>query len=100
MLVKQPRFAPPTPRTRDTQHTLLYMGNLPDFHSLHNLLSNASPKNWLNETSLWGIRAYSETEQGENMFEPKRSARRDKVQEATAMVKGQIKRAAGALTGN
>jgi hypothetical protein len=38
------------------------MGNLPDFHSLHNLFSNASPKNWLNETSWWGIRAYSETE--------------------------------------
>jgi uncharacterized protein YjbJ (UPF0337 family) len=34
------------------------------------------------------------------VFEPKRSARRDKVQETTAMVKGQIKRTAGALTGN
>ncbi len=34
------------------------------------------------------------------MFEPIRSAGRDKVQEATAMVKGQIKRAAGALTGD
>ena len=34
------------------------------------------------------------------MFKPKRSARRDNVQEATAMVKEQIKRAAGALTGN
>jgi uncharacterized protein YjbJ (UPF0337 family) len=32
------------------------------------------------------------------VFEPKRSARRDKVEEETTMVKGQVKRAADALT--
>ena len=76
------------------------MGDLPDFHFLHNLLSNASSPTWLNKTSWWGIRAYSETEQGENVFEPKRSARRDKVEEAMAMLKRQIKRATSALTGD
>jgi uncharacterized protein YjbJ (UPF0337 family) len=34
------------------------------------------------------------------VFEPKKSARRDKAEEAMTMVKGQIKRAAGALTGD
>ncbi len=34
------------------------------------------------------------------MFEPKKSVRRDKVEGAIDMVKGQVKRAVGALTGD
>jgi uncharacterized protein YjbJ (UPF0337 family) len=43
---------------------------------------------------------YSVTEEGGNVFDLRKSARRDKVEGVMDIAKGQIKRAAGTLTGD
>jgi uncharacterized protein YjbJ (UPF0337 family) len=45
-----------------------------------------------------GYKGDSGTEEGGNVFDPRKSARRDKVEGAMDIAKGQIKRAAGILT--
>jgi uncharacterized protein YjbJ (UPF0337 family) len=56
-------------------------------------------ENWRKKT-LVGYKGYSVTREGGSVFDPRKSARRDKVEGVKDIAKGQIKRAAGTLTGD